>query len=269
MFKGGLKKLPFDIRDSRYNHEKVFGVSAEPMPDRYLLPSTILDQDGTYHCTAYASCAIQESQEKIQFDPEWFYKQIGFIAGKYSDYGYSLRDALLTGVKKGFKPLVGMEIDAEKYKEGGFYWITGTDLFLKVKQAMWRAKNELKTALGGTGWYDNWTLSQNGIVKEGIDFVGLHAVSIKGWDKIDGKEYLVIQNSYGTQYGNKGFFYFPKEVFNKTFTQGLGVWRSVSEEQQITKLNILLETLYKLINLIVNSIDNIGSAIYKTLFKND
>ena len=49
------------------------------------------------------------------------------------------------------------------------------------------------------------------------DFAGWHAHLFIDWCILGGTEYLVAQNSYGTDAGDKGFLYFPREVVNREF----------------------------------------------------
>ena len=245
-----LKKTKKDSRD--FSHRKTFGsFPIHNLPDNYLLESTILNQGQTYHCTAYSACAVQEVQEGVSFDPEWFYKQEGIVDGNPTEYGYGMRIPMKTGIEKGFKPVGGDDKDAETYKEGGYFAVDGDyDTFDNIRIAMWLARNEKKCPMIGVMWHEEW-LTNKGIVseKKPEKEVGGHAIKCAGWKKIDGKEYLVIQNSYGTEYGDNGMFYFPRTIVNKYFVWKF-MWRSVFEQSQIKTIGTIIPLLRKVVGLL-------------------
>jgi len=53
-------------------------------------------------------------------------------------------------------------------------------------------------------FYNNYT---GGIWKEKVFFEqSNHAISVVGWGKENNEEYWVVRNSWGTQFGENGFF---------------------------------------------------------------
>lgn len=244
----GLQPLPKDRRD--YSNRLTFGsFNISELPDEYILNSTILNQGGTFKCTAYTACAIQESQHTISFDPDWFYEQEGIVAGKVSEFGYDLRTQMRTGVKKGFRPLTEQE-SPEKFKDDSFFSIDGfRDLFDNIRVAMWLGKDEKRCASLGCVWYNEFE-GQGGIVPLNYkNPAGLHNVKCCGWKKIGAETYLVIQNSYGTSAGDNGLYYFPRSVVNKVFTVGAYVWRATPDPEQIKTISILVGLISRLVTL--------------------
>lgn len=252
----GLQPHKHDRRD--YSHKKTFGAPlVSDLPDEYILPSTVLDQGSSYHCTAYAACAIQESQEGIGFDPEDFYRAEGVINGEVSNFGYDLRTAMKTGVKYGFYPLSGG--NPADYKEGSYYSIDSPlNRFDGIRQAIWSARTLKKLPEGGVHWYNEWTYAKAGIIPEVYNqFAGLHAVKIAGWKKILGQDYLVIQNSYATSCGDGGFFYMPRSVVQKELSEGLFMWRTPEEEgQQVKTIGLMLSLMTQVMNLLIKLYNN-------------
>ncbi len=57
-------------------------------------------------------------------------------------------------------------------------------------------------------------LNSNGTLKKGVRLLGGHATPIIGYD--DTKKAFLVQNSWGTGWGNHGFFYMPYSVFRST-----------------------------------------------------
>ncbi len=58
-------------------------------------------------------------------------------------------------------------------------------------------------------------LTQNG---------GGHAMAIVGQKTINGKMYLVFQQSWGPNAGDKGFYYFPRSIVNQSYALGYGAY---------------------------------------------
>ena len=258
MIKSGLKKLRekkwYEKQD--YSARKTFG-SVLQLPDEYFLPSKVLNQGSSQKCTAYASCAIQEGQEKISFDPDDYYFQEGITAGKQSDNGYDLRVCMKTCVRYGIKPLNSDNGKAEDFKEESYFRVdnplTPMDLYDECKQAIYSAKEEKKTICTGGDWRSEWN-SPDGIIPNKYSSSGSgHCVKICGWKKINGVEYLIVQNSYGTNFGDRGFNYFPREVINKEFTYGSFLWREKGEN---------IQTMSKLIALLIQL-----KSLYEALLK--
>jgi hypothetical protein len=222
-----------------FSHAKTFGaIDINVLPPDHLLVSSILNQGPYPKCTAYSACAVQESQHNIRFDPDDFYNQEAIInGGTNPDGGYDLRTAMSTGIKYGFLPVNGG--NPADYKEGGYFLIDGAyDLFDNIRVALWMAKEEKKCAVVGTMWYAEWSLASNGIIDKELPYgtkTGNHAIKCAGWKTINGKPYLVIQNSYGSSYGDGGLFYFSRDVVNAEFGLGHYIWRSEFEEAEIRK----------------------------------
>lgn len=57
-------------------------------------------------------------------------------------------------------------------------------------------------------------LTATGTLASGVQLLGGHATPIIGYD--DSKQAFLVQNSWGTNWGNKGFYYMPYSVFMST-----------------------------------------------------
>ncbi len=57
-------------------------------------------------------------------------------------------------------------------------------------------------------------LTSTGALVRGVRLLGGHATPIVGYD--DNKQAFLVQNSWGTSWGNKGFYYMPYSVFSST-----------------------------------------------------
>lgn len=254
-----LKNTKRDKRD--YSHKRTFGsFPISQLPDEYLLLSTILDQGSGYTCTAHSSCAVQESEHGIQFDPEWFYQKEGEVNGFPSIFGYDMRTLMKTGCIKGFKPLNNNETEAEKYKELSYFNVDRElDKFDDIRVAMWLAKEEKRCVVVGTEWFAEWMNTNNGIVPNGIakQTIGGHAIKIAGWTKINEVEYLVVQNSWGKGVGKDGLFYFDRETVNRYFLWAF-IWRSTPDKiQTISFILDAMAQVLRFLNMIVSKVGSI------------
>ena len=57
-------------------------------------------------------------------------------------------------------------------------------------------------------------LTSTGALVKGVTLLGGHATPIIGYD--DNKKAFLVQNSWGTAWGNQGFYYMPYSVFSST-----------------------------------------------------
>ena len=238
----GLVRTKKSRHDYDHRKSKKFGVLV--LPQTYILESQILDQNGYPRCTGYSGVAVKASVFGREFDPEAFYRAEGVIAGKVSEQGYDLRILMETGIKYGALPLTG-EL-AGGFKDRGYFKITGSDLFEAVRQSIYAEREKHDTAVAGVMWYNEWSTAPTGIVQEGYKSqLGLHAVKIAGFCTLNEISYIVIQNSFGTSVGNRGLFYFNKEIFNREFREGIYIW-SDTENLDIKTISILQDILNKL-----------------------
>lgn len=250
-----LQELPRDNRD--FPHDLVFGsVSADDLPTHDFLvavPLEIKNQDNNYesdYCTSYAATEVAEDQDQVIFTPEWTFAQAKEISAVqnglsvYSQYGLNLRDICNAAVKKGFIPRINdpFKCDsntrpirdilvhaynwpeslfaiAEKYKKASYFLVTGShDVFDNIRSALWQNLGERRSVIVGCLWRYSWSNAKNGIIPKTYESGGSgHAFKICGQKTIDGEIYLIAQLSNGVRFGDKGFFYFPRDVVNAEF----------------------------------------------------
>jgi len=243
----GLNETPKDLRD--FKAEKTFGsigINSVPKIDfKVAEPLEIKEQYNSDFCTAFATTAVSEDQECVKLAPEWFFAQEKKLTGDYKSWGCDLRVACKTAVNTGF-----LEEQDQKYnllnedrnflanwenwnidtldkayihRKKSYFSIDGLgkDMFESMRIALWQHLDNKCSILTGVIWQKEWTYSENGIIQkeEGTKLEG-HAIKIFGQKIIDGEIYLMAQLSNGIEIGDKGIFYFPKEVINSCFTFG-------------------------------------------------
>jgi len=269
---GGLKPLPQDQRDIK------FGAIFKPLdlsklPYRWIVkePLTIKDQMETDFCTACASTAVSEDQELIIFSPEW-----QFAVAKQGDLGWGcdLRQMAHSLIKYGSLPMdyspyafgertrdfmadyanwqPELERVAKPYRKKSYAFIDpyiGTDLFDTIRIVLYKGKSVFTGAL----WRDSWTYAAGGLIPKEYEANGFgHAFKIMGYDGGN----LILQLSNGTDIGDKGLFYMPREVANKELTFGCVTFTDIDKDELdyrqryhkiIAKLLALLKKLSKLL----------------------
>lgn len=165
----------------------------------------VRDQGSTPHCVGYASSTIKEFNELKErdpqlFDADWLYSECKKVDGIPEVAGTYYRVALSVLKNKGIKTVNG--VDPEPYKIGA-YAIVDDISFENLKKTIFLYGVVLA---GFIGCNSSW---QGPIIKPitpGEKLWG-HAVVLVGYNE----NYLIGQNSWGDDWGEKGLFYIPKE----------------------------------------------------------
>lgn len=208
---------------------------AVDLPDTYLLRDKMIPigRQNYGSCTAWASTAVKEYWDSeqhgkiVDLSEKFVYHNTKKISQLWSIEGDYLRNAVKSVVKFG-APLTKYWPDtrdgswekyvkneppkeiyekAEKYK-GGSYWSVEDELE-PIRQAIY--KNKAPVALG-LAWYDSYHNTENGgkLPMPSSDKPGGHAIACVGWEN----EKLWFRNSWGTSYGDDGYFYVPFNEFD-------------------------------------------------------
>jgi len=232
----GLNPLKEDIRDIKFG--AVYSLPAlKELPAEYETgkPINIKNQQQLDFCGAFSGTAVSEDQEAIELDPLYQFAKIKQISGDPEEWGTDLRT-----IGKSFKEFgsiekkdapFGMEkernfladhknypIDlddkAKIHKKQSYMFVGGSyDFFDNIRATLWANRDKKKSCVIGVLWASEWTNS-NGIIKEkGTPQEG-HAIKVFGWKMIEGEPFLKIQNSWGETVGDKGVFYFPRNIIN-------------------------------------------------------
>ena len=240
---GGLRKDVKDRRDFKFG--VVFQLpKLEELPKEFNLgdPLRIADQGDSDLCTGFASCAVSEDQEHIALSPEYVFAKTKELEGDYTTWGADLRMACKAQQKFGTieKKLAPFNLEthsrdfvanwlnwptelsenALSHRKVSYFLVTGPyDVFDNFRATLWANREEKQSIITGCLWHYSWTGSPNGIIpKFSLDRGEFgHAFKIFGWKEIAGEPYLIAQLSNGTQIGDKGIFFFPRNVVNKEF----------------------------------------------------
>jgi len=257
--KRGLRPTPYDPRD--FSFAGVFGainINEVPLTDFMTAPAVeIKDQGGTDMCTAYALCSVSEDQEKVPLDPGFTFALIKRKQGTWKTWGGDLRSGCKVAQDYGFIEVGDNPQDfgnkprnfianwnnwlhlnellriAARHKKQSFLKVDGPyDTFDNFRAALWVGKDEGKSIYTGCVWRPGWLAARGGILPDRALSGGVgHAFKICGQKIINGQPYLVIQNSYGTDVGDHGYFYMNRRVANRELTFNGYTFTDLSPEE--------------------------------------
>jgi len=200
----GLIPSPYDKRDI---------LTAEIVPEIKRFPKEcpapfdldILDQNGYPACVGFAAAGMKqylEARERIWkvFDGLWLYQECKKIDGIPDFPGTYLRAVLKVLQKKGAKPIGEPELEAEKYRIGGYAQVSPLT-FEELKKMIFLYGVVL---VGFTGSNEGWQTALIRPPKEGEKTWG-HAIFLRSY-----LEFIDFQNSWKEIWGDKGIGHFDQ-----------------------------------------------------------
>ena len=254
------KNLQLSKPDSRdYTLETVGIPIATSFPDEFIIKElpNIYDQYSSSMCVAFALSEIKESQEirergrRIRFSPAFVYaeKDCGNAEGMTTRHG------LKTIQKYGICPFEDFPYIGSYEECKKEYNKNKTELLEKAFQYRintyfsLRSDDEIKTCLMENGavsvvvevWNNFNYTRKDGIVdvpKALNKYLGLHAMIIIGWRKINNRDYWIVQNSYGTSFGDKGYCYIS--FTNPILREFWGVTDYIPENLPLPKKQVVM-----------------------------
>lgn len=247
--RGGLLPLP------RSEADLSLGALFSPptdVPSQFTLPFyeyyAPKNQEDTDFCTAFACTSAMELTEEERLSPEFFFACSKLLTGDPDEWGQNIRDAAQTARKHGalesdkapfslstndasflrrienWGDLTPLLNNAIVHKQLGFANCKGSkDGFDNIKDWIWKFQ---KPVVLGVEW--GWPPHQ-AYIDELSQGYG-HCILAVGWKNHDGKEYLVIQNSWGEN-GEGGKFYLGRQVINENVSRfGALMFTDISAE---------------------------------------
>lgn len=205
MIKNGARPTRIDHRD--FSH-KSFGSVQVPFPPSYDTDAHLdmpnQDADGLpYGCTDEAQADNANDLAEKSIALPW---TIEAVTRANANGGADIRVALKAAISLGW-------ITA-------FYNIEaiGQDIFDAARDAMISGGTEKRSVSVGSKWFSEF----EGVTATGImpmpDFNGTftwHNWSIKGWETINDQVYLKCKSWQGPNYGNQGYAYISRPLFNQ------------------------------------------------------
>lgn len=237
-----VPETPIDENDWELKQEMVAsddGVNAIEFSRRDLTPQ-VKNQGRIGSCVGHSGRVVYG--DTLDFDGKepsamWIYKK-GKIHDPFpgEDYsGTTIKGACRGLIKEGcceekFWPYVdsedaqmleGAAENAAQYKINAYYTIPkqNHDLIKKalLKETLWTSfrvhRHFYYTPKSGIVDSEKYLASDN---------VGGHAVAMTGWKIIDGDLYWEFQNSWGTSFGDRGFFYLESSLYEQVLINNYG-----------------------------------------------
>ncbi len=252
--KGGF--IPDKPSNKDFSYTKQFGAITKLPTEDFLVaePLKIKDQKNSDMCVAYGLCAVSEDQENMELSPEWFFSQIKKAMGDWKTWGAGIKDGCKVAVKVGFLPerletysLGEADRDAianwnnwpdltkealSQRKQAYFKADGQKDTFDSFRATLYANKSEKRSIITGVIWQNHWLGAKNGIIpkEKGSSMFG-HAFKIFGQKTINKEIYLIAQLSNGESVGDKGIFYFPREVINRDFIYGGWTFKDIDPSE--------------------------------------
>ncbi len=240
----GLTLLPRDDRDFVLGKiERQISLSEIPNKDWIVAdPLAVKNQGSSDFCTAFATTLSSEVQEKLELEPAYSFAKTKQIMGDPNGWGADLRSACKAHQKYGAisenNSSMSLKTDsiailrdwknwhkqfdvmAKMHRKQSYFRADkgNYDKFDNLRASLWQHRKEKRFVVTGSMWRPIW---QNARIPKGKPTGGYgHAFVIIGQKMIDGEPHLEIQNSYGENAGDKGRYYFPREVVNREFKFG-------------------------------------------------
>ena len=257
---GGLQQSKKDKRDIAVG--MIFALpKVEDLPKEFIVNGFIKvkNQGSDDTCAARASDAVSEDQEQIELCDYFSFAIAKWIDGDPASWGTQLRSVAKGHTKYGALSVKDCPLHlsdkhnllrdrdwnnwpdkekllnlAKRHKKASYLSISGNyDVFDNFRIMLFFFKNELRSSFTGAAWKSIWTTSSGGIIpKFDLDKGQFgHAFKIYGWKEIAGETYLIAQLSNGQDIGDKGLFYFPRDIVNKDFSFGAYTFSDMPAEE--------------------------------------
>jgi C1A family cysteine protease len=233
-----LKKDEPDLRDKLYSPTQFQDIKSLPkMVDLRPKCPPVFDQGQLGSCTANALSAFKmflllngDPADPTVLSRLWLYYEERLAEGTVSDdSGAYLRDGMKVLQKLGCAPETDWAYDIAKYADTPpeqcsidalKYKISAYHRVLNVR-AMKAALAEGQTVALGIDVYESFEsdkVAETGMVPIptlGEQLLGGHAVLAVGYEPIKSIPYVIARNSWGTDWGDNGYFYLPESYFQR------------------------------------------------------
>jgi C1A family cysteine protease len=228
-----LKKDIPDDRDYPFKATKLVDFQYEV--DLRPYDTEVRDQGSLGSCMPHAVTSLQNFVDKKDDTPYYFYLSCLYLyyharamrGWENEDSGSFIRDGMKIMAERGCatesyfpydirtfrnKPSDEAEENAPLHKIGTYYRCFNI-------QDIMQSIAEGYPVVAGIDLYSSFESWVNGVVgvvplpKDGETYLGGHAVMFLGYKRIDGKLYIIAKNSWGVNWGDRGYFYLPEEYF--------------------------------------------------------
>lgn len=242
MISSGILRNRYDLRD--FSFERTLGsVSPAELPAEYNADRTgeFPDQNADGYpngCTGYTQNDLGQNELDNKFDPAYVYKNTLTLANLPPHSPCQVRDSLRAVQHWGLQPRDGG--NALDYKRGKYFDVDKVEgsYFEGVRSALWLNRLDHRTVSVGSPWFWGTILPTGGIfpVPKKYKWVSGHNWEAVGWKTIDGKPYLICKAWAGPNWGDRGYGYMSKEIFDKLMNvSGSSLYTQVNWDKDAAK----------------------------------
>lgn len=234
----GRLPTPPDRRD--YPAKSFLPPLTATLPAEYTIPflPPVLDQSDTSMCADFSIRSLKEAQEQVERG-RYEAMASGYVYGNrretdYQGEGMFTREALRTLLDYGIPPAsvfiamgsyascrdlyrahrAAADESARHQRISAYAACSGEQ---EVMQALYSLKAPVYIGITATASFAWFTRADGMVADEPIGnfqrgsahWLGGHAMIVVGWRRIDGRLYWIVQNSWGTAWGDGGRCYMP------------------------------------------------------------
>lgn len=253
---GGIQKPKWDPRRFSHK-KAFGAIAQSSIPADFSLgnPLEIKNQVDTDFCYAFSSDGVSQFQEGVVLSPEFMVYATQVVKGNWQSFGADPDSVCKAQMRFGciedkdspfhvgeqsrdfianpanweqLSNLQDLISKAGAHKKGSYFEVDGgSTLFDSIREALYQSylmyqktqnPSDLQPVWVGADWQAEWTNAPDGVVPIiAGDAVGAHAFYFFASKTINGKVYLAAANSYGTDLGDHGIWWFPQEAVNTYF----------------------------------------------------
>ena len=148
--------------------------------------------------------------------------QMRDIGNAMNKYGVCREEFFPYDISKFANPPSAVAVaDANSHKIKTYYAVANTD---QIKQVIALKQQPVLIGIDIYESFESQKVAETGIVpvpKKKEQLLGGHAVCAVGYD--DTKKWFIMRNSWGNNWGDKGYFYLPYKYFTKGFASDFWV----------------------------------------------
>lgn len=238
-----LKQDLEDLRDFIFRSLHMDAAMLPESVDLRKFTSPVVDQGSLGSCTANAIASglreyyeVKAGQTLTRLSRLYLYWHERSMEGTISsDAGAYIRDGMKVLQTIGCAPEADFPYDVSKFAETPSAKAEANAKSFKISEYH-RVTSfaVLQSALAseypvvlGISVYDSFEsadVARTGMVplpKHGEALLGGHAVLAVGYKKINGTVYIIVRNSWGTGWGDQGYFYLPQSFFDKGYVSDM------------------------------------------------
>lgn len=252
MVQNGTFKVKKDLRDYDFLKSRALGgvsVNADDLPSEFNVDAGLWmpnqNQMGLpYGCTGFTQADLCADEDGVLYDPGDIYRATPTPLGGDPNGGRNIRESLAVVCKKD-RPLKRYLADGTGNPRPAYFTVKPAgkiDYFDAVRIAIWINQHEKRSVSIGSPWYPEFERPVDGILPTPESYywhggIPGHNWKICGWKTIDGNTYLIGKPWQGEEYGDNGWCYVSREIFNDTMNRwGTGAF-TVSDDSNVATVD--------------------------------